>query len=215
MKYIVLILSVLLGQMSFANEDIATYIVAKNLVEKSSSFKLKSVLTNKEKFHGLVAQTLLAADLNSREDAIEMVNRAAQSLPLKSHIMGNPLYPELLYQVSQKPEAVSSIFQVFLQKAQLVKFFVFMVATMVLSHLLGELKFFMAMMSPARVGFSLFRFMTVNALRVGGFFYFFKTELAPIGNVYLASINEVSELYPLLFKLSHLLGNVLTTGLSF
>lgn len=200
---------------SFTDQQVTSYFVAKKLVatglKKNSIdvFRLKDVLHNQDQFNQLIANTLQALELESVGQAQELLDMAAKQLPVENHIRRNPIYAQFLMGIVKAPQAVGSLLQIFFQKSKIVFFFFILVGSLVLSHFMGELKYFMAVMSPLRVSYSCFRFAFINGLRLGAFIYLFSAQLKPIGSVYLKSINLVSEHYPQLTKLSNFIAHSL------
>ncbi|MAZ49473.1 MAG: hypothetical protein CME65_13010 [Halobacteriovoraceae bacterium] len=178
-------------------------------------FSVKKVLQDKKQFTELVEKTVLAGQVDTREKAYGLVDKATTNLPVNQHFKENPIYGELLFQTSKKPEALVGIFSIFLEKTKIVQFFLLLVATLYLSHILGEAKYFMKPFGFGRLFYGVFRFTVINSVRLGGFFYLFKANLAPFGRVMADSVTSVAVDYPLLVKASHFLNNVLSTSLGF
>lgn len=197
---------------------ICTFIMASfsSFAEKpKKDFSLKKIVEDKKQFSQLVEKTIISGNVDSREKAYELVDRATASLPVHSHIQKNPIYGEVLYQTSKKPDALVGIISIFLEKTKLVQFFLLLVGSLYLSSLMGEAKYFMKPFGMGRIMYGVFRFGLINSIRLGGFVYLFKANLAPFGQVIVSSVTQVAADYPVLVKSSHLLHNLLTTTLSF
>lgn len=193
----------------------ATFAVEKSEKAVKKSFSVKKILEDKSKFSKLVEKTVIAGQVDSREKAHALIGRATASLPVKDHFNSNPIYGEVLYQTSQNPDALVSLFSIFLEKTKIVQFFLLLVGSLYLSHLMGEAKYFMKPFGFGRLFYGIFRFGFINSVRLGGFIYLFKANLAPVGNVLVQSATQVAVDYPLLIKATHLFNNVLSTSVSF
>lgn len=191
--------------------------ISANAMAKTTKevFSVSKIIQDKKQFTELVEKTVLAGQVDSREKAYGLVDRATASLPANKHFKENPIYGELLFQTSKKPEALVGLFSIFLEKTKIVQFFLLLVGTLYLSHIMGEAKYFMKPFGFGRLFYGIFRFTAINSVRIGGFFYLFKANLAPFGRVMVDSVASVAVDYPVLVKASHLLNNVLSTSLGF
>lgn len=179
------------------------------------NFKVRDLLKDKEQMTQIVGSSFESINLSNRSEASNLIKKAVRNLPVEKHIINNEIYSEFLYQLSLQPSALVSLLQIFTKPYVFLHFFIFVFATMIVGHWMGELKFSMKMMSFYRLGYGLFRFSCIGLLQFIGLIVCFKPYFAELGGVYLVSLGNIADTYPRLLTLSHFFANILDFSSSF
>lgn len=181
----------------------------------ANEFSVSEVVHNHQKLNNLVEKTLRAVDIQNRSQAQEYATRAVDGLSIQKHIKNNKLYGELVYRFSKRPDAITEFLSAFIAKTKILGFFGMLVASLYFSSLLGEMKFYLKPFGFARVFYSVFCFSLVNGVRLTSTVYIFKDHFKASSSIFLQSVTYLSADYPVLFEMSHLTHNILSTAISY
>jgi len=205
MKALIVLFYIFYGTAAFASKNSQEYRL--NAMESIQAFSFKEVLDDPKKFEELVADTILIVDVKNRVDFVSLVDRSTKGLFIHSFILSSPLTLEFFHQLINTPKAVASFLKILLMRNSLFIFSLLIILSLILSHYLGEKKYKYQAMSGKRLGYALFRFSLVNGFRLAAFFYLFAENIKPITQVYMASVDQVKHIYPLLYKATALISN--------
>ncbi len=181
----------------------------------ASEFSVSKIVHDHQKMNQLVEKTMRAVDIQTRDQAQEFAARAVDGLSIQKHIKNNKIYGELLFRFSKRPDAITEFLSAFIAKTKILGFFGMLVASLYFSSLLGEMKFYLKPFGIGRAFYSIFCFSFINGLRLTSTIYIFKDHFKASSGIFLQTVTYLSADYPVLFKLSHLAHNILSTTISY
>lgn len=196
------------------NKSVTHKIVEKIPTQKTqtrkASFKFSEIFTNEKAFTQFVVQMVSVIEINSTNEVSNFLQQATQGTPVQSMVSNSPLLTEFLFHLFKRPEAIAQALALFIQPKTIVLFLFGILLTMILSHYLGEFKFKYPAMSYKRISYSIFRFSTVNGLRLWIFAFLFSSYLKPVSEVFITSVHSVQDSYPILFKVSTTMASLIS-----
>lgn len=181
----------------------------------ANEFSVSKIVHDHQKMNELVEKTVRAVDIQTRDQAQEFVVKAVEGLSIQKHIKNNKIYGELLFRFSKRPDAITEFLSAFIAKTKILGFFGMLVASLYFSSLLGEMKFYLKPFGIGRAFYSIFCFSFINGLRLTSTIYIFKDHIKASSGIFLQTVTYLSADYPVLFKLSHLAHNILSTTISY
>lgn len=181
----------------------------------ASEFSVSKIVHDHQKMNQLVEKTVRAVDIQTRDQAQEFAARAVDGLSIQKHIKNNKIYGELLFRFSKRPDAITEFLSAFIEKTKILGYFGMLVASLYFSSLLGEMKFYLKPFGIGRVFYSFFCFSFINGLRLTSTIYIFKDHFKGSSEIFLQTVTYLSADYPVLFKMSHLAHNILSTTISY
>lgn len=181
----------------------------------ANEFSVSKIVHDHQKMNELVEKTVRAVDIQTRDQAQEFVVKAVDGLSIQKHIKNNKIYGELLFRFSKRPDAITEFLSAFIAKTKILGFFGMLVASLYFSSLLGEMKFYLKPFGIGRAFYSIFCFSFINGLRLTSTIYIFKDHIKASSGIFLQTVTYLSADYPVLFKLSHLAHNILSTTISY
>ncbi len=181
----------------------------------ANEFSVSKIVHDHQKMNELVEKTVRAVDIQTRDQAQEFVVKAVDGLSIQKHIKNNKIYGELLFRFSKRPDAITEFLSAFIAKTKILGFFGMLVASLYFSSLLGEMKFYLKPFGIGRAFYSIFCFSFINGLRLTSTIYIFKDHFKASSGIFLQTVTYLSADYPVLFKLSHLAHNILSTTISY
>jgi len=165
-------------------------------------FKFKSLISNKRALEKFTRESLIAVDIQNKKQIEQLIDKSTEGLFFHKFATTTPLLSEFIFQAINAPQSISHAISILLMRNELIIFTFGMIFSFMCSHFLGEFKFNFQPLSISRILFGVLRFSSINVFRIWLFTLLFGKNLAPLGKVYLNSLQAVADSHPILLKSS-------------
>lgn len=168
--------------------------------EEMQSFELKEILEDPVRFEKFISDMVASLNIKNREDLKKIIQRSTKDGIFKRFLVDGHLIPEFLFQLIKSPHTITSFLNIFLRKGRLFIYSLLVVLSFILHHYLRKRKYQYRVMSFKRLSYAFFRCSVVNGFRLGAFLFLFSENILPVAQIYLISVNQVKNFYPILFR---------------
>lgn len=174
-----------------------------------SPVSIKNIIKDPILFEKFAITTLKTIQFKNPSEVQLIILKATKDLPIQSLLKKEIFFSEFLYRISLSKKAIPKVLSILVERVKLIIFSIFIIITFIVSMLLAEVKVTFKVLSLKRITYSLIRFSSINMIRVWGFIYLFSENITPIFDVYINTIADTKESYPILFKANFILSMLL------